>query len=79
MSNIKPGAIPERLWQFLLSKAEIDGKKKCMDLGKKSQHKLTNILINDEYKAKGMAFAKNTSWEEEVEKVAKCIKTMLPI
>lgn len=60
LSNQKPFDLPERLWQFLLVKAELSSSSPWGDLGKKGLNKLTNILTNDIYTAKG-----KTTFKEE--------------
>jgi len=60
MVNIRPYLLPERLWLYLLAKADISVKKKWGELGKKGLNKLTHILTNDIYKVKG-----KTTFKEE--------------
>ncbi|EKD32194.1 MAG: hypothetical protein ACD_77C00154G0003 [uncultured bacterium] len=62
MSNIRPYALPQRLWMHLLEKSEIPADKKWGELGKKGVNKLMNVLTNDEYSVKG----KSTFSEEFV-------------
>ncbi|HWY11522.1 MAG TPA: NAD(P)/FAD-dependent oxidoreductase [Bacteroidia bacterium] len=52
--------IPKRLWEFLLEKAEIPPQKPWIELGKKQQNKLAQILTNDVYNMKG-----KTTFKEE--------------
>ncbi|MHC1703901.1 MAG: NAD(P)/FAD-dependent oxidoreductase [Tenuifilaceae bacterium] len=53
LSNIRPYALPERLWLFLLEKSELSSTKKWGELGKKGLNKLISILTNDVYAVKG--------------------------
>jgi predicted Rossmann fold flavoprotein len=52
--------IPKRLWEFLLEKAEIHPQKPWIELGKKQQNKLAQVLTNDLYNMKG-----KTTFKEE--------------
>jgi predicted Rossmann fold flavoprotein len=52
--------IPKRLWEFLLEKAEISPQKPWIELGKKQQNKLAQVLTNDVYNMKG-----KTTFKEE--------------
>ena len=58
--NHNPFKLPNRLWLFLLAKAEIEQHKIWADLGKKAINKLINILVNDEYEVYG-----KTTFKEE--------------
>jgi predicted Rossmann fold flavoprotein len=58
--NRNPFHIPNRLWEFLIEKAEIAPDKIWMELGKKPLNKLINTLVNDEYEVKG-----KTTFKEE--------------
>jgi predicted Rossmann fold flavoprotein len=60
--NARPYKLPERLWEFLLSRAELSLEKKWEELGKKAINKLVEILANDNYEVKG----KSTHKEEFV-------------
>lgn len=62
VTNIRPYGLSERLWLFLLSKAEIPETKKCGELGKKGINKLLTVLTNDIYEVNG----KSTFAEEYV-------------
>lgn len=55
LANIKPFALSERLWLFLLEKCDLSSRKKWNELGKKGINKLTNVLCNDEYHVKGVS------------------------
>lgn len=60
IQNVRPNQIPDRLWLFLLSKAEIELSKPCAELGKKALNKLVNFLVNDVYEVSG-----KTTFKEE--------------
>lgn len=52
--------IPKRLWEYLLQKAEIPLQKPWIELGKKQQNKLAQVLSNDVYPMRG-----KTTFKEE--------------
>lgn len=58
--NVKPFALPERMWLFLLDKCSVSTHKKWGELSKKELNKLVNTLTNDEYQVKG-----KTTFKEE--------------
>jgi predicted Rossmann fold flavoprotein len=60
ISNKNPFQIPQRLWDYLLHKNEINPDKSWENLSKKETNKLINTLINDEYKVEG-----KTTFKEE--------------
>ena len=60
LTNLKPFALPDRLWRYLLYKAGFSLPKKWGELGKKGLNKLVNSLINDVYSASG-----KTGFKEE--------------
>ena len=60
IQNIKPFELPDRLWKFILGKADIDPEKKWGELGKKTRNKLTDLLTNDIYRVRG-----KTTFKEE--------------
>ena len=60
ISNIKPFGLPTRLWDFILTKCEIDLEKPWGDIGKKQINKLVTHLTNDIYQVKG-----KTTFKEE--------------
>lgn len=60
LQNLKPYGLPERLWQFLLAKAELPKEKKWSELGKKGLNKLTSVLTYDVYQVHG-----KTTFKEE--------------
>lgn len=62
LSNIRPYALSERLWLFLLDKVDLPSNKKWGELGKKGINKLISVLTNDVYAVKG----KSTFKEEFV-------------
>ncbi len=51
--NSRPYGLPERLWIFLLSKIDITLSKLWGEMGKKGINRLTEILTNDFYEARG--------------------------
>jgi len=60
LQNLKPYGLPERLWNYLLAKAELATDKKWSELGKKGVNKLTSILTYDVYQVRG-----KTTFKEE--------------
>ena len=60
LQNVKPYGLPERLWLFLLAKAELSPQKKWHELGKKGLNKLMSILTFDVYEVNG-----KTTFKEE--------------
>ncbi len=60
LSNFRPFALPDRLWQFLVEKSGLDKGKKWRELGKKGLNKLTVLLTNDVYSVSG-----KTTFKEE--------------
>ncbi|UII31407.1 NAD(P)/FAD-dependent oxidoreductase [Fulvivirga ulvae] len=60
LQNANPFNIPNRLWDFLLSKIELREDITWGELGKKGHNKLVNILINDIYEVQG-----KTTFKEE--------------
>jgi predicted Rossmann fold flavoprotein len=60
LANYRPYGLPDRLWQFLLERAELPRDKRWQELGKKGLHKLTTILTNDSYQVQG-----KTTFKEE--------------
>lgn len=47
--------LTQRLWAFLLNKAEIPAERRCAELGNKQLNKLTAILTNDIYPVSGQS------------------------
>lgn len=60
VGNCESFKLPNRLFQFLLSKVEIDPEATLERLGKKNMNRLINILLNDEYRVEG-----KTTFKEE--------------
>ena len=60
VQNLNPFPITNRLWHFLLAKAEIPAEIRWHELGKKNTNKLLNILLNDRYEVAG-----KTTFKEE--------------
>jgi predicted Rossmann fold flavoprotein len=60
VSNFNPFVITNRLWYFLLEKADIHKEIRWKDIGKKNINKLVNTLLNDRYEVKG-----KTTFKEE--------------
>lgn len=60
IANLRPFALPERLWIYLLQRADIESDKPFRELGRKSRNKLVNALTNDIYAVKG-----KTTFKEE--------------
>lgn len=58
--NSRPFKMPERLWHFLLEKAQITLEKPLNEIGRKGLNRLVEILTNDVYHAKG-----TTTFKEE--------------
>ena len=58
--NFRPFNLPEKLWLFLLDKAEIKAETRWGELGKKGMNKIVNLLTNDIYTVKG-----KTTFKEE--------------
>lgn len=52
--------IPKRLWEYLVLRAEINSSKPWIELGRKQQHKLAQVLCNDAYAMQG-----KTTFKEE--------------
>ena len=47
LKNLSPIDIPQRFWEYLLSKSGLSLKKPWNELGKKGLNKMVNILTND--------------------------------
>jgi predicted Rossmann fold flavoprotein len=60
ISNLNPFPVTNRLWEFLLQRAEINLENRWNELGKKSLNKLVNTLLNDRYAVSG-----KTTFKEE--------------
>ncbi len=72
--NADPFGLPKRLWQFLLTKAEIPLEKRLGDLQKKERNRLIDLLTNDRYAVKG----KTTFKEEFVTAGGVCLDEVDP-
>ncbi len=53
LSNVRPHALPERLWSYLLGKSNLRPDKKWYELGKFGLNKLADLLTNDAYSVNG--------------------------
>ncbi len=53
LSNLRPYALPERLWNYLLEKSNLSPSKKWGELGKTGLNKLVDLLTNDAYSVRG--------------------------
>ncbi len=53
LSNFRPYALPERLWEHLLKKGGLPAGKKWGELGKSGVNRLTSVLCNDVYEVNG--------------------------
>ncbi len=53
VTNFKPEPIPNRLWEYFLSKAEINPSKKWHDISKKEENKLIQVLTNQLFSING--------------------------
>ncbi len=60
ISNLNPFPVTNRLWEFLLQRAEINPENRWNELGKKSLNKLVNTMLNDRYAVSG-----KTTFKEE--------------
>lgn len=58
--NADPFGLPQRLWEFLLAKAQIAPEAPWGDVGKKDRNRLVDVLCNDRY-----AVAGKTTFKEE--------------
>ncbi len=53
LSNVRPFALPERLWTHLIAKSGLPSAKKWEELGKGGVHRLARVLTNDVYEVNG--------------------------
>ncbi len=60
LSNFRPYALPDRLWQYFLNKCDFPAHKLWGELGKKGLHKIVRTLTHDIYKVEG-----KTTFKEE--------------
>lgn len=58
--NKNPFEMPNRLWEFLVKKVDIDPEQTWQSVGKKGLNRLINVLVNDAYQVKG-----KTTFKEE--------------
>ncbi|GAB5525472.1 MAG: NAD(P)/FAD-dependent oxidoreductase [Roseivirga sp.] len=58
--NKNPFGLPNRLWEFLLKKIELNPDQIWESIGKKGLNRLINVLLNDVYEVKG-----KTTFKEE--------------
>ena len=58
--NKNPFGLPQRLWQFLLGKTEVDPDRPWAEVSKKSRNVLLSTLLNDTYTVSG-----KTTFKEE--------------
>lgn len=60
LHNLSPEGIPQRMWEFLLEKAQIPRQKVALELSNKDINRLAQALTNDTYQAHG-----KTTFKEE--------------
>ena len=60
VANKNPFGLPQRLWQYLLSKADVDLDRPWAEVSKKSRNALLHTLLNDAYAVSG-----KTTFKEE--------------
>ncbi len=60
LSNQRPYLLPNRLWEYLLQKADLALDKPWHELGRKSLNRLVTLLTKDEYQVSG-----KTTFKEE--------------
>lgn len=60
IGNLNPFPMTSRLWNFLLTRSEINPETRWSELGKKSRNRLINTLLNDRYAVSG-----KTTFKEE--------------
>lgn len=60
LRNKNPFFLPQRLWEYLLNKIELDLEKPWSEVGKKGLNRLINTLLNDQYQVAG-----KTTFKEE--------------
>lgn len=53
LTNVRPYALPERLWSYLLQKSALPLDKRWGELGKSGLNRLIDVLTNDAYSVKG--------------------------
>lgn len=60
LKNQNPFGLPNRLWEYLLRRIQINAEQKWGEIGSKSINKMMNMLMNDSYQVKG-----KTTFKEE--------------
>lgn len=60
LRNKNPFLLPQRLWEYMLDKIELDLEKPWSEVGKKGLNRLMNTLLNDQYQVAG-----KTTFKEE--------------
>ena len=60
LKNTNIFSLPNRLWEFLLNKLDLDFSKQLGEVSKKDLNRLTNVLVNDSYDVSG-----KTTFKEE--------------
>jgi len=60
IAKLNPTSLPNRLWNFLLEKSEIQEERRWNEVGKKKLRHLAEIITNDRYKVEG-----KTTFKEE--------------
>lgn len=60
LQNIRPFGLSDRLWRYLIARAELPVDKRWSELGKKQINQLIQILTNDGYQVEG-----KTTFKEE--------------
>lgn len=60
LRNKNPFLLPQRLWEYMLGKIDLDLEKPWSEVGKKGLNRLVNTLLNDQYQVAG-----KTTFKEE--------------
>ena len=60
LRNKNPFLLPQRLWEYMLDKIDLDLEKPWSEVGKKGLNRLVNTLLNDQYQVAG-----KTTFKEE--------------
>lgn len=53
VSNVRPPAVPSRLWEYLLLRSDIGAERKWAEIGRKQMNRLLERLTNDAYRISG--------------------------
>ncbi len=53
LSTLRPYNIPQRLWDYLITKSELTTDKRWAEVGRKGINRLANVLTNDSYTIEG--------------------------